>query len=296
MTPGPILVALATAIVLASAAAPARAETVRPIPERSAPTLLHPEHGIFAEVELNDETGRLEVALRVGSHDLETALGKDLGRAVDLDLETDAESLLRAWIDRRFRFCRGGVALGAHWIGAELGFLESWLYFEIDVAGTTLGLSLENTLLAETEPLALHRVRLRGGDGGERELLFTARRSVQAANLPTPVASDAAAKPVSRLGPAPKPAQLAAAGASQTAASAHPRRLPFALRRLTPAAHAPVTDVAPDDVAGARPGTTPSLRVASSPDEVAAWCRSARGRTALGFARLALFLLAGTPL
>jgi hypothetical protein len=93
----------------------------------------HPNHDAIAEVDWNSETGSLEVELRVNAHELERAVSRLAGQALDLD---DAGSLehLKKYVAANVRCLDGdGKAVKMKWAGAEIRVRSAWIYFEFPV-------------------------------------------------------------------------------------------------------------------------------------------------------------------
>ena len=114
---------------------------------------LHPGHESFAEIELNRQTGNLQVALCVWPEDLESALRKFSRTAVSLD-DADVDKTLVAYLKKRFivRAQCDGAPLEIRWVGKELGLKKTWLYFEVLAAADGATLRLEHrVLLAEVD-------------------------------------------------------------------------------------------------------------------------------------------------
>ncbi|MDA0813081.1 MAG: hypothetical protein O3C21_11940 [Verrucomicrobia bacterium] len=93
----------------------------------------HPNHDAIAEVDWNSETGSLEVELRVNAHELERAVSKLAGQALDLD-EAGSLEHLKKYVAAHVRCLdEDGKAVEMKWAGAEIRVRSAWLYFEFPV-------------------------------------------------------------------------------------------------------------------------------------------------------------------
>ncbi len=94
--------------------------------------LAHPAHVSIAEAELNAETGRLEVALRVHPVDLERALQLRNKKRINLDKTNEVDALITAYLSDVFQVKRAdGTAAKINWVGKEISLKWGWLYFEV---------------------------------------------------------------------------------------------------------------------------------------------------------------------
>ncbi len=153
----------------------------------AAPPGDHPFHRSEAEGEFDPESGRLEVALRIDSIELELALENFSGRPVDLEQPQGAEAILFAYLRDNLRAKsrwsalpkpeaapapprapggpapagspaparRPGATAGwaeLHWVGYELEGLDAWLYFELELPARGDRLDWCNALLTERHP------------------------------------------------------------------------------------------------------------------------------------------------
>lgn len=137
--------------------------------------LLHPGHSTRAEIQWNDESQRIELAIRVDHADLEAALRKRLGRAIRIETLTDeqAEQSIVPYLRDTLRI--DGTKLSAQqlvWVGWERKRISSWIYAELIPAQPVAArLSLQIQTLLEVEPELNHVVTLRQGDQRESRVL-----------------------------------------------------------------------------------------------------------------------------
>ena len=126
----------------------------------SVPAFAHPYHASYAEVELNAETGKLEVALKLPTLDLERALSS-VSKKIDLDAE-EADGAILTYLQSSFRVTCGEAGEPGEliWVGKEIEARASWLYFEVPVSQGLAGCTLRNTLLLELEPTQLNTVKI----------------------------------------------------------------------------------------------------------------------------------------
>ncbi len=134
----------------------------------------HEYHASLAEVELNPESGRLEVALRVIPEDLEAALASEQGRTVRLETTVDVDALIVTYLESRFRVVGPSrKPQSITWVGKEVSHQAAWLYFEIpyfeipvdsaDPVDPADSWTLENRILFDLEPGQINTVLFRSG-------------------------------------------------------------------------------------------------------------------------------------
>jgi len=165
--------ALTLAVLVFAVSAPA----ARPTPAEPA-RAPHPWHTSLAQVELNEETLSLEVALRVDPLDLETALTHRAGERVDLDDEGVDEHIV-AWLRAAFGLrLADGTRPPLEWVGKELFVSTAWLYFEIPLPADaeTTGATLTDRLFLELRDTQRNTVNYRRGRQ-KASLAFTADRT-----------------------------------------------------------------------------------------------------------------------
>ncbi len=144
----------------------------------------HPFHTSTAEVEFNPASGRLEVALKVYSADLETALRRMDRSKVDLDNESVRDRLLKKYIASRFRIedatpghppspPTGHRTDSFHYVGSEIQGGDIWVYFELVAPARGQRFTLRNTVLTDVQPEQMNAVFFRGPVGTE-SLYFSA--------------------------------------------------------------------------------------------------------------------------
>ena len=120
----------------------------------------HPFHASYAELSRSRAGDALQVALRVIPEDLETALSRTAGRPVRLDPEAPAAALIEAYLDRHFRLrAAAGTAPGAAFLGLEVAYDETWLYFTVPLGSAAAPLVLHNSLLFDVAEAQSNRVR-----------------------------------------------------------------------------------------------------------------------------------------
>ena len=114
----------------------------------------HPGHASLAEIELNLETGNLEVALCVWPEVLERAINS--GDQPALRLESRGEAMAEvdrrivALLDRQFVVRdASGKALEIRWVGKQVDLKRCWIYFEVVDAADAARLILENRLFTD---------------------------------------------------------------------------------------------------------------------------------------------------
>lgn len=137
--------------------------------------LLHPGHSTRVEVQWNEDSEQIELAIRIDHADLEAALRKRLGRVVRVEALTDeqAEQWIAPYLGDTLRI--DGSKLSAHqltWVGWERKRVSSWIYIELKPDRPVAAkVSLQIQTLLEVEPELNHVVTLRRGDQQESRVL-----------------------------------------------------------------------------------------------------------------------------
>lgn len=136
----------------------------------------HAYHASIMEARLNPKTQQLEVALKVFTDDLETALSKGQPRRLSLSDMPAAQltPLLAGYVRRRVQIGgKPGEALPLTYVGQQVEKDAHWLYFSVKLpAGKPLhGLTLRHRLLLEQFPDQMNIVNLEAG-GKKQSALF----------------------------------------------------------------------------------------------------------------------------
>ncbi|MHA7817515.1 MAG: DUF6702 family protein [Pseudohaliea sp.] len=120
----------------------------------------HPFHASYAELSWNEAGDALQVALRVIPEDLESALSRAAGRRVLLDPDAPPAPLIEDYLGRHFRISTAGGTSGPPaFLGLEVAWDETWLYFTLPVARSAAPLTLRNSLLFDVAEAQSNRVR-----------------------------------------------------------------------------------------------------------------------------------------
>jgi hypothetical protein len=136
----------------------------------------HPFHFSFAEGTWNEQTQRLEVALRLEPHDLEATLRQHAGRAVTLEAPT-TEKLMQEYLQKSVRLeTSRGKPAEIRWVGSEIKIKAVWLYFEVPLPHGLEGVKITNTLLLEHLPNQVNVMALSQGEQATA-LYFSAKKS-----------------------------------------------------------------------------------------------------------------------
>lgn len=139
--------------------------------------ILHPALTTSVEVELDANSGKLEVAVYFTPRDLETALTAAQGRPVRLDKEPKIETLIEDYVDAHFDLLlKDGSEAAFTWVGQESKLRDTWVYFELDAKGSLEGCSMRNTLLEGLGTEYISTVTLAAAKGGKKSLRFDAEQ------------------------------------------------------------------------------------------------------------------------
>ncbi len=151
-------------LVLLAAAAPARA---------------HPFHVSIAEMEWNERSSRLEVAVKVLPEDLERALRRKTRRHVVLERTADIDRLIHRYLSEAFVVTNHtGKPARLHWVGKEISPKEAWLYFEVAMPAGLDRARITNRLLFGMQKDQVNTLILRT-DGKRTSLSFSRQQPTQ---------------------------------------------------------------------------------------------------------------------
>lgn len=131
----------------------------------SSTLLAHTFHVSLAEGQWNEQSQRLEVALRTLPGDLERSLSDAHQRHITLEKEAQLDRLIAEHLRQVFIVRDpSGQERAHHWVGKELKPEEIWLYFEVDLPNGLEGSELEFTLLLKQEAHQVNTLNLRQGN------------------------------------------------------------------------------------------------------------------------------------
>ena len=127
-----------------------------------ADVLAHPHHVSLAEVDWNEESRRLEVAMQVHAVDLEAALSR-LRKERDRLEDADAERAARDYTFKAFQIRSANSVAASEWVGWEVGDRTVWLYFEVPLSRIPDEMVLTNRMLFHV-PGQANTVVIRAGE------------------------------------------------------------------------------------------------------------------------------------
>lgn len=140
------------------------------------PAAAHPYSTSRGEIDWNAESGRFEVALAVLPEELVQIVGDELGKPFFLDASAECDRAIAGYLNRHFALKTAeGDAARLEWVGKEIAFEATWLYFELVLAKPPrdlAGLALRVDLGFELSHEHINAVRIRRGSE-QRALLFT---------------------------------------------------------------------------------------------------------------------------
>lgn len=91
----------------------------------------HTFHASLAQVEFNESSKKVEIAIRVFVDDLEEALTRQAGRRVRLDTTSNVDALALSYVTRSIRIeTAQGAPVALTWIGKEPSVDVVWIYVE----------------------------------------------------------------------------------------------------------------------------------------------------------------------
>jgi hypothetical protein len=144
----------------------------------------HPFHVSLAEAEFNQESGNLEVALRVHPSDLELALRDQELRPVDLDRSKGIDRMVSKYLDAHFQIRdEAGKKLTCKWVGMEVTVKEAWLYFEVPVKHGETTFQITQAFFFELIEDQINTINFKQGKR-IRSLSFTRDSATQPISIP----------------------------------------------------------------------------------------------------------------
>jgi Leu/Phe-tRNA-protein transferase len=139
--------------------------------------VMHPALTTSAEIELDVDSGKLEVAVYFTPRDLERALTAAEGRPVRLDKEAKIDTLIENYVDGHFDLIlKDGTEATFTWVGQESKLRDTWVYFELDAKGSLQDCKLRNTLLEGLGAEYISTVTFAKAKGGKKSLRFDAEQ------------------------------------------------------------------------------------------------------------------------
>lgn len=121
-------------------------------------------HPVHASAALADVRGRrVEVTLTVAPEDLQEALRRATGTAIDVDTEANIDALAHAYVSKRFVLESPAGPLPLKWIGSEVEDEAAHLYFEFKLPKDSGGVTVRSAVFFELTPAHINRVQVRRG-------------------------------------------------------------------------------------------------------------------------------------
>ncbi|MGE3165978.1 MAG: DUF6702 family protein [Planctomycetota bacterium] len=153
----------------------------------------HPYHTSTAHVELDRETQRLQVGLRVAIADLEEALSARLAQTFRVCSSAQVETEVAAYVGANLQFrAPGSEPLPLLWVGKEVDQESAWLYFEVALAEID-GARLSMTLFHEVHPEHIATVTFVDGER-QRTMCFSRKTASQEVQLSPPSRGESGAR------------------------------------------------------------------------------------------------------
>jgi len=136
--------------------------------------MLHPGHMTRLEMRVSDDSHRIEVAMKINASDLESAIKRRLGVAVDLEAWSDEEAKknIGDYLKSTLFFHDKPLSNDQFkWIGWQPQSTHAWLFFELcilDLGKQDCRLQIKS--LYEVEPEMQHVVVL-SDNAGDRTII-----------------------------------------------------------------------------------------------------------------------------
>ncbi len=136
----------------------------------------HPYSTSRGEIDWNAESGSFEVALAVLPEELVQMVGAERGEPFFLDASAECDRAIAGYLSRHFALqTADGETARLDWVGKEISFEATWLYFELKLAKPPRdlsGLKLRVDLGFELSHEHINAVRIRLGEK-QQGLLFS---------------------------------------------------------------------------------------------------------------------------
>ncbi len=128
----------------------------------------------LAEMELNSQERKLEVALKLNAYDLERALKAFYKRPRDLEKEEKNSLELFRYLEKRISFQTSAQKkLPLKWVGHELEKGTIWLYFVVVLPKQSLKeIQIQNQVLFELESEQIHLWNFTSAEKKKQTLCF----------------------------------------------------------------------------------------------------------------------------
>ncbi|PCJ53205.1 MAG: hypothetical protein COA70_09760 [Planctomycetota bacterium] len=132
------------------------------------------------EMEVDQESGALEIALHLSPNDLETCLTQWNGRAIRLDKEENIDELITVYLQAHLSILNAEQeAASFTWVGKDIKLRDAWVYFQLEVDGSLEGKQLHNDLLTGLHHDYVSTVSLRLPKQKMRSLRFDRETTAQ---------------------------------------------------------------------------------------------------------------------
>lgn len=133
----------------------------------------HSFHATLAEVEFNEESKRVEIAIRLFTDDLEKALSARAGKNVRLDLTEGVDASIAAYLRSNFVLRDDeGREVELRWVGRESDARVTWVYVDGPLPARATRVSIQSSLLVELFEDQVNSVNIRRA-GKRSGLTFT---------------------------------------------------------------------------------------------------------------------------
>lgn len=121
----------------------------------------HPVHASAAVADIRGR--RVEVTLTVAPEDLQEALRRESGRALDVDTDAEVDALAHAYVAEKFTLTGSDGRVQLRWVGYEITDDVARLFFEFKLPKDLSTVSLRNAVFFELTPAHINRVQVRRG-------------------------------------------------------------------------------------------------------------------------------------
>jgi len=132
------------------------------------------------EMQLDAESGVLEIALHISPNDLETCLTQTQGRPIRLEREKKIDALIASYVEEHFFLTNAkGEVIDFTWVGKEIELRDVWIYFELDVHAELKDLQVHDDLLEGLHHDYVSTLSLSYAGNRKHSLRFDRERKIQ---------------------------------------------------------------------------------------------------------------------
>lgn len=140
----------------------------------------HPFKASVCEINYNQVTSHLEVALKLFSDDLEECIEADTGKMLYLDTPREikeAEELIAGYVQERMRIVVAGREIELEYLGKDHELGVTWCFFETESIAYPRQIAVYSSIMSDIYPTQSNIVHIQVGEARKSLLLGPGRKS-----------------------------------------------------------------------------------------------------------------------